>query len=275
MFFVRNLLSSWYKYWDLTKRSFIMNITYRSEVVLWFFLDLLPIVVLMFVWVSVYQGTEQISGYNLSQILQYYFLVMIVNAVTSHHFEQYRVKQIREGKIDFYLTRPLTYLSELAWSAFGGKIFYIMVSVALAGFSALVLQAFFPISFPALNLVAGLQLLALLIGGYLIEYFIALSIVLLGFWFENAEGLEHFKWIGVTLFSGQLIPISFMPEWMRSITLALPLKFVSALPIGVAQGTVSIFAVDWLYMVSFILVLWLSTFLLWRSARFKYSSAGG
>ena len=269
------LFSSWYKYWDLSKRSFIMNITYRSEVVLWFFLDLLPIVVLMFVWVSVYQGTEQISGYNLSQVLQYYFLVMVINAVTSHHFEQYRVKQIREGKIDFYLTRPLTYLSELAWSAFGGKVFYILVTVALAAFSALILQAFFPITFPTISALAAVQLLALLIGGYLIEYFIALIIVLLGFWFENAEGLEHFKWIGVTLFSGQLIPISFMPEWMRTVTEALPLKFISAMPIGVVQGTATLQLTDWLYMISFVLLLWFGTFILWRSARFKYSSAGG
>jgi ABC-2 type transport system permease protein len=266
---------SWYKYWDLTKRSFINSITYRSEVILWFFLDLLPIVVLMFVWVSVYQGIDQISGYNLAQILQYYFLVMIINGITAHHFEQYRVKQIREGKIDFYLTRPLTYLAQIAWSALGGKAFYILVTISLAAFSWLILQAFFPITFPVASPASGIQFLLLMAGGYLIEYFLALTIVLLGFWFENAEGLEHFKWIVVTLFSGHLIPIAFMPEWMKSVTLALPFKFISALPIGLMQETNTITSTDWIYLVSVIIALWIATYFLWRSARFKYSSAGG
>jgi ABC-2 type transport system permease protein len=275
MGFLKKVLPGWYKYGDLTKRAFISSITYRSEVVLWFFLDLLPIVVLMFVWVSVYQGTDQIYGFSLGQVLQYYFLVMVINALTAHHFEQYRVKQIREGKIDFYLTRPLTYLAEIAWHAVGGKLFYGLVTVALASCSWLVLQAFFPVSSLTLTLPTILQFALLMIGGYLIEYFLALTIVLLGFWFENAEGLEHFKWIVVTLFSGHLIPIAFMPEWMKQVTLALPFKFISALPIGIMQQTTSITQGDWLYLCSFIAALWIFTTILWRAARYKYSSAGG
>jgi ABC-type uncharacterized transport system permease subunit len=46
-----------------------------------------------------------------------------------------------------------------------------------------------------------------MIVAHTIQFLIALWIVLLGFWFEGSSGLEHFKWIVLSLFSGAMIPM--------------------------------------------------------------------
>jgi ABC-2 type transport system permease protein len=268
-------MSTWSKYGSVTKQAFINTITYRSEVFLWFFLDLFPFVVLMLVWMAVYKGQPTLGGYSLDAVLQYYFLVMVVTAVSSHHFEQHRVQQIRDGKIDYYLTRPFSYLGHLGWSAFGNKLFSAVTSVLLASVSMFFLQLWLPISLPSVTIPVLIQFIVLLVGAYLIEYFSALIIVLAGFWFENAEGLEHFKWIVLALFSGQLMPIVFMPPWLQHITTWLPFKFISAIPIGVLQQTIILSWTDWLYLGSTITGLWLLCQVLWHYAQYRYSSAGG
>lgn len=277
--FLNHILNRYFKqylkYLSIIRSAFNTSITYRSEVFLWFFLDLLPVIVIMFVWISVFRNTAEINGYNIQAVLQYYFLVMVINAVSSHHFESHRVQQIREGNIDYYLTRPLGYLAHVGWSALGSKLFYALSSAVLALIMLAVLQFWFPISFPSFTLTSAIQFGLLLLGAYLLEYYFSLLIVLAGFWFENAEGLEHFKWILITLFSGQMIPLAFMPDWLKHLTELLPFKFISALPIGVVQQTIQLSWFDWAYLALTLVGLTALTNIIWYFARFKYASAGG
>lgn len=263
------------KYLSVIRSAFNTSITYRSEVFLWFFLDLLPVVVIMFVWISVFRSTPELNGYSLQAVLQYYFLVMVINAISSHHFESHRVQQIREGQIDYYLTRPLGYLAHIGWSALGNKLFYAITSAVMAVIVLGLLQLWLPISFPHFTFSSFVQFSLLLVGAYLLEYYFGLLIVLAGFWFENAEGLEHFKWILITLFSGQMIPLAFMPDWMKQLTEFLPFKFISALPIGIAQQTLQVSWLDWVYLTLTLLGLASLTTTIWHFARYKYASAGG
>lgn len=263
------------KQWALTKRSFILNLTYRSELVLWFVLDILPIIILLIVWISIYAGSSELRGYQLGEIVQYYLLVSVISNLTSHHFEQYRVKQIREGAIDYYLIRPLSYLSELAFTALGNKAVFVFISLSLSAIIFFGLSFFFPLGTLTLTFSSVLQFLVLLIAAYLIEFYIALLIVLLGFWFENAEGFEHFKWFTVSLFSGYMIPLAFMPDWMARTTELLPFKFIAAIPIGVIQNTYTMQLGDWLYLTLTILGMAGATHLIWQQAKKRYTSSGG
>lgn len=263
------------KQWALTKRSFILNLTYRSELVLWFVLDILPIIILLIVWISIYAGADELRGYQLGEIVQYYLLVSVISNLTSHHFEQYRVKQIREGAIDYYLVRPLSYLSELAFTALGNKAIFIFISLSLSAVLFFGLSFFFPLGSISLSLSSVVQFLILIVAAYLIEFYIALLIVLLGFWFENAEGFEHFKWFTVSLFSGYMIPISFMPNWMARTTELLPFKFIATIPIGVIQNTYVMQVQDWLYLITSLLAMAGAAHLIWQQAKKRYTSSGG
>jgi ABC-2 type transport system permease protein len=264
-----------HKYWELTKRAFIKGITYRAQLALWFVIDFIPLGVLILVWISAFQGQASIRDYTIVSIGQYYFLAMIINAVTGNHFEQERVQEVRDGKIDYFMIRPLSYLAEIGFRALGVKILYILITFAISAVIALGTILVFNISLQIPSLLQLSQFSLLLVAGYSIDFLIALLIVLLGFWFEHADGLEHFKWIVVTLFSGFIVPIAFMPEWMARTTELLPFKYISAVPIGIIQNTRTLSIFDLIYVFSFIAFLILLVKLLWGKAIYKYSSAGG
>lgn len=260
---------------ELIKRSYIRSLAFRSEIILWLFLHTIPLVTIFAIWNSIYIGQNEIKGYSLAMILQYYFLTTVIDGFTSTHFESRRVKEIREGKIDFFLIRPLSYLKELLLRDMGGKVLYL--TLALPFF----LGIFFIIShntnasFPSASPSQWLIFIGLLATGYLIEFLAATIVVMSGFWLENAEGGEHFKWILLSLFSGWMIPIPLMPAWLQKIVNFLPLKYVYAKPIGVIQGTESLFIHDILYIIAFLVFLWLIVKILWHKSIYKYSSHGG
>lgn len=262
------------KYVELWHRAIVKSLAYRTEAFLWLVLDTLPVLVACLVWVNVFQHRSDLVGFTLGSLVQYYLFTNLLNGLTASHFEQWRVEQIRQGKIDFYLTKPLSYLQEIFWSEVGGKTFFGIMSLAFFLLLSSLVNIW--ITLPALtsSWTSWLLVIGLLIGAYLAEFLFALEIVLLGFWFEASDGLQHFKWITVGLLSGGIIPIAMMPEALRSVVNALPFKYMYAVPIGIAQGTVTMHFWQVSYFFLFLVASWAVVQITWNFARKKYSSAG-
>lgn len=263
------------KYIVLFQKAFIKSIEYRSEILIWLVLDTLPILILLLVWVGIYQTKDTIAGFGLSDMLQYYLLGMIIEGLTASHFEAWRVEQIKMGKIDYFLTRPISFLTEILLVFFGGKAFYLFVSMPLFLLVWYLTSLIFSISLPIISIIDMLSIFVLLFLAALFQAFIALIIVLLGFWFEGAQGLEHFKWIVLSIFTGLMIPIPFMPQMIQHLIYLLPFKYLYAVPIGIVQGTYQLRIIDWSYLVATIVFLYVVILLIWNRAQYKYSSAGG
>jgi ABC-2 type transport system permease protein len=263
------------KYSEIIKRSYIKAIAFRSEVFLWIVLDTLPMMVVLLVWASMYHNNTTFSGYDFSAILQYYFLVAIINGLTAAHFETWRVQEIRDGKIDYFLMRPYSYPLEILLREIGGKLFYMTFSLPFFAVTFLLISTLGSLSLPVIQPLSATIFLCLLVTTFATEFLIGRIIVYAGFWFEYSEGLEHFKWIVITLLSGWMIPTAMMPTWLGTLVESLPFKYMYSVPIGVLQNTRDLRVYDALYIGAFIAVLITINKLMWNKAQYRYSSAGG
>lgn len=263
------------KYLAIYRYMFIRSLQFRTELMIYVFLDILPFFVLFFVWQAAFTNKTEINSFTLPQITQYYFLVMIVERVTSTYFENWRSSEIREGKIDYFLTRPFSYLNEIFSKDIGGKLVSLAISLPGLGIAFFLISLVLPV---APLSVAPHQLLIFtlfMVVGYCMQFMIALWIVLLTFWFEGSSGLEHFKWISVSLFSGAMIPTTFMPDWLQTLYHLLPLKFIFAVPITYLQGSLQLTLTLFAELgIALIIMVGISR-LLWKRALLRYSSAGG
>ena len=130
-------------------------------------------------------------------------------------------------------------------------------------------------SLPSIQPLIFLQFLGLIVFGYLVEFSFAMIAVMITFWFESGEGLEHFKWIIMSIFSGYLVPVEFMPGWLRGVVEALPFKYVYSVPIQLLQGKTQLRVLDLAYIFAFLSFIYLFQTMLWRLTVRKYTSAGG
>jgi ABC-2 type transport system permease protein len=254
---------------------FIRTLQFRAEIVVYSLLDVLPFFILFFVWGAVYSQVEVINNYDLSGIVYYYLLVIFIERLTATHFEGWRSEEIRMGKIDYFLTRPFSYINELFSKELAGKLISILFSLPVLLIFYIVNVYIFNITQVTPELASVIIIIFLILSAYAIQFMIALWIVLFTFWLEGSSGLEHFKWIVLTLFSGAMIPIEFMPDWLQTIALSLPLKYVFAIPINVFQGKYNFDIGDALYVVATLIFMIIFSRLLWSKAQYKYVSAGG
>lgn len=265
-----------YKKWlALFKSYFISSLEFRTELIVWFLLAIIPTCILFVVWQSIFASRSEIGGYQLASIIQYYLLGVFINEVTASHFENRRVNQIREGKIDHYLTRPLSFMTEILVGDTARKCMFVCLTFPIYSVIWFIVSKIWPTGELYFSLTSLASFSLLVLFAFSVEFFLALLNVICGFWLEGAQGLEHFKWIIITLFSGWFMPVEFMPSWLRYMVEILPFKYMYAVPIGILQNKANLALGDFLYMGGFVALLWLIASLLWRQALRKYSSAGG
>lgn len=254
---------------------FVRTLQFRAEVVVYSFLDVLPYFVLFFVWKAIYQQVDTINNFSLGEIVNYYLLVIVIERLSATHFEGWRSEEIRMGKIDYFLTRPFSYISEIYSKEVSSKLISILFSAPVISLFFIVNVSIYSIDQSYINIRNVVLFLILMLLAHTIQFFIAFWIVLLSFWVEGSSGLEHFKWIVLTLFSGAMIPVEFMPSWLQHITAVLPFKYVFAVPISVLQNKYSLTMSDHLYLAIMLCCMVLFTKFLWNKAKLQYCSSGG
>lgn len=217
------------------------TIQYRVEIVLWILLDYTPFLLLFFLFSSIFTSSNSVEHFSFTSIVEYYFLGSIIQGLTGAHFESWRSDEIRLGKIDFLLTRPFSYLGEIAWTHVAGKLFYFTVFFPITVGMFFLIQRVFSVQlFTQISLSNIPVFLALVLVAFVLQLYFGLLITILTFWFEGAQGLQHFKWIVITLLSGAMFPIELLPSWLQTIISILPFKYVYAVPIRTLQGAMTL-----------------------------------
>jgi ABC-type uncharacterized transport system permease subunit len=173
------------------------------------------------------------------------------------------------------MVKPYSYVKDLILSDFAGKLFYFILFLPILTVFCLITYHTFNIEFPVFSFSSVATFIILLGTTYSIQLALAIIITLMTFWFEGANGLEHFKWLAFTMLSGLLLPPQFMPGWLKTLTDYSPLKYTYVIPIQVLQGSYQLIFTDWLIIGSTILVLWFLVFYTWHRAVKVYISAGG
>lgn len=254
---------------------FIRTLQFRAEVIVYSLLDVLPYFVLFFVWKAIFEQVDTINDFSLAQIINYYLLVIVIERLSATHFEGWRSEEIRMGKIDYFLTRPFSYISELYSKEVSSKLISIIFSFPIISAFFIANIFIYNIDQSYITLTNVFIFIVLMLLAHTIQFFIGLWIVLITFWMEGSSGLEHFKWIVLTLFSGAMIPIEFMPNWLQNISNILPFKYVFAVPISILQNKYSLTVIDLTYLTSLFLGMTLFSKILWSRAKLKYCSSGG
>ena len=263
------------KYLEILKFKFQTSLAFRTEVIIWVILDLLPFFLLFIVYGSIFAGHDSIKGITFSSVVFFYVIVSVLQRITSTHFEDWRCQEIRNGKVDFFFLKPFSLLKDIFFSDIAVKIFDFIMFLPFFSLFLIIAVFQFGLTIPTFGFLALLQFLLLVLISYVCQIFIAMFIVLLTFWFEASDGLQHFKWIALNLFSGSFVPREFMPSWLARATNSLPFKYMYLIPIEILQGKYTLTLSDIIYACGFLIGLFVLVKFVLGRAIYTYSSHGG
>jgi ABC-2 type transport system permease protein len=262
-------------YLTMMRLSIADAIQYRVESAIYVLYELLPPIMMMFVWLTVYQDQPSVAGYTLGQMLTYTVGVMVLRATITVHVEWALDHEIRNGQLSAALIRPFNYWAFLLADSIAWRtVRQMFVLPTLFGVLLLLAPSLGGMSFPLERLPLVLLSAAL---GYLVCFFLKLCIGFIGFWSNDIMGITTLYEVIANVVGGILIPIAMLPDWLQVVARLLPIQAVYGVPLGILLGRDDGANPLWGLglQVAWIVGLWALARVLWRAGLRQYESVGG
>lgn len=250
------------KYLAVFKISWEQGFVYRLNFTLWRVRSVLQLLLVYFIWWTVFQSKSEIFNYSQSSLLTYIMVAALIRAIILSSRAIDVAGQISEGTIVNFLIKPLGFIEYYFSRDLADKL----LNISFVIFELILLLTLLkpPIIFQQNLYILILFVIATFLG-LLLYFALAFIIGMLAFWVENAWGPLFLVSIILEGFGGGLFPIDILPKGIASILMLTPFPYLIYFPAKIYLGTLpqdeiikgfivlSIWVVSCWYMMNYVL----------------------
>lgn len=237
---------------------------------IWFWMELLVniIAVVIFVafWRAVYSTTATISGLTIDQTLNYILLAQLFKEAGQVSNAIYEIGAgLREGQITAALLRPLDYQA----SVYVQNEIQLGVGLLLNIPLALFIWFVYGLTLPSDPVVWVAFVISMLLG-HAVMFCFDWIVGCTAFYSTEIWGMSVVRHSIAMFFSGALIPLDLMPDWLRTIATILPFSQAVYLPVSLLSGITPVSDMPRIWLMQIVLLAGLfvlSRFIFNRSVR--------
>src|SRR5574344_807529 len=268
------------RYFAFTRGGIMDSFAYAGNNFLWLFGEVVGLIVLIFLWVSIFDcsSTDTINGFTLPMMLFYLISARLTNYLTSSSSTFFILGEgIREGTVTSSLTRPINYRFSLLFQSLGNMVGTFLVLFLPVYIACLVVFYFaLHIDFPAWYNILFF-LVSILFAFIILESF-DFMIGSLAFFTNALFGIMLIKNVILSFLSGSYVPIDFFPTWAQFIVrFILPFSSLTETPVFIIMGKYTIVETLWHLAIQFgwvIVLNLIDAFIYSRSVKHLVSAGG-
>jgi ABC-2 type transport system permease protein len=215
------------RYLPVVKASFMLGFIYRLHMLFTLLTNAIYIVVIYFLWRSIYRGTDTLHGMTFQQTFLYLALASSV-FVLFKTFTEWRISEdIISGEITRTLIRPTDFQGMMFAGSLGQMLMQMMLlTLPTLLLLVLVFRVQIPLGINVLFFFASIGLSFIL--SFLLDYIVGVT----SFYTQSLWGIATAKEVMVLVLSGSLIPLPFFPEAVRNVLHVLPFQAIYNVPIS-------------------------------------------
>jgi ABC-2 type transport system permease protein len=261
------------KYLILTEQAIQGAMAYRVT----FFISLLggmiQVLILYYIWKTVYWKQEDIQGFTFVQMVTYIFITYAIKNLYSFYTEVGISSKIRDGSVAMELIKPLNYQFARFFESLGSVVVEgILIGLFVLGIGF----GIFRISGPP-TVSAGVAFTVSSALSLLVNFAISYILGLFSFWTTSVFGIVNSKRFILDFFSGGLVPLAFFPGWLKNVAVILPFQAIVHIPVSIYLGRIRDGAIYYalLHQVAWVVILWGIGHVLWCQATKRITIHGG
>ena len=226
---------------------------------------------MLYLWRAVL-ANGPVHGFDWPHMKAYLLLTFVASSLVSSYVDYRMAGRIREGDVAMDLVRPVGYQRARFVEALGFGVYELGTGLLVVVVAAL---AFGGVPGPAGGEALVFAASALLV--FPLRFAVVYMSGLLVFWTQNYIGVQAGRIAVVTLCSGALVPIVFLPLWAQDVLAYLPFVGMAATPalvyVGHLTGSEAWRAVG--VQAFWVVVLWGLGRAMWGAASRKLTVHGG
>jgi ABC-2 type transport system permease protein len=217
--------------WEIAKRGWARYAAYPWATAAGVFTNTVFGFIQAYILLAVFEHRTDVGGYDTADTLTYVWLAQALIMTVYIFGWQELALRIRDGSIATDLSRPLDL--QRYWLAYDlGRAPYHLIFRGVLPFivGALVFQLQYP---SAVDLVIFFVSVAL---GVVVSLGFRFLYNASAFWFVDIRGVMIVAISLSLFFSGMVLPLTFFPDWLRTLAYALPFASIMQTPIDLWLG---------------------------------------
>ncbi|MBS6195231.1 MAG: ABC-2 family transporter protein [Clostridiales bacterium] len=262
-------------FWNAERRSAGL---YRGDFLLKILYSIIAMYGVRSLWSALYEQDPSIVGRSLSSMITYAMLAVALDIIfypsaLSAAPQNYIAQQVRTGRIDTDLLRPVSLQRQLLARNSGAALFgavWLVLPAWLLG------VLFFGLELPS-NVVCGIAFLVSGTLSFLILFSLNFMLGLLCFATTNIRQITMAYSGMLTILSGKLIPNWLYPEWVQVLIYILPFRCIFETPLNIYTGAVGNQDILYSLLVQAVwtIILFFLGKLMWNSVHKRLAVQGG
>ncbi len=267
------------KYGQVLALGIQNHLAYRFNFLARVLFSLIPLNALLMLWRTIYAADKppeaRIGGYPLEQMLAYYLVAALVNALTAVTEDDWQIAaDIRDGNINHLLAKPLDYLTYRLCLFASGRLIY--TSVAGVPLGLFVLATGVPLYWPVDPTTWFCFLLSVILTA-LLQFFLSFALAMLAFWVLEVSTFIFIVYAFEYIASGHLFPLDILPPALQGLLAWTPFPYELYFPVSIYLGktTGGQLAQGLAVQTFWVLTAWGLARWAWHRGLHRYSAVGG
>ncbi len=214
-------------YWQLFRVTLDQYFVYRLNFILWRLRVVLNLLLIYFLWSSLFLQSKQLFGYSQSTMLSYVLLISILSDIVfSSKIHEVGV-EIMMGDIINKLLKPLSFFKYVITREIADKAINVACCILEIAVLFLLLQP--KVAAPQH---AGAMVIALLfLGiGICMSFFLSFCVSMIAFWSNEIWAPRFIYFMMVFMLAGNYFPLDILPDTLYNILLYTPFPYFIFMP---------------------------------------------
>lgn len=261
-----------HKYFEIFKATINQYFVYRLSFVLWRFRVILNLILIYFLWNSVYDANRIILGYTKTEMISYVLIITFLsNVVFSSKIHEIS-GEILNGNIINQLLKPFSVIQNVMMKEAVDKLVNIVFSLVEIAILILVMR---PNVFIQTDIIVLATSFLFLLIGMGIAFFISFCISMIAFWTAEIWAPRFIYFILVFMLAGNYFPLDIIPANIYNILLYTPFPYFIFIPAkiylhGLTENTLQLFIISSTWV---LLTYWMAK-TLWQKGMKEFSFYG-
>ncbi len=264
------------KYWHVINIAIQNTLVYRVNFLFRVLFGFIPLFALISLWRTIYADkTSDVAGYSLHQMVSYYLIMTIVDALTAVNEDDWQIAaDIRDGNISQFLLKPISYPAYRLCLFFAGRLVYSVVAFVPVLLLILGLRQYF--LWPADLATFGFFMVSMVMTA-LLQFFLSYSLALMAFWLLEVSTLIFIVFAFEYIAGGHLFPVDILPGPLAKALMLTPFPYQLYFPVSVYVGKITGAALyqGLAIQAAWVFAAYLLARLVWSRGIRKYSAVGG
>ena len=230
------------RFWIHLSAFFAITLKQQLAYTAWFWANLLGQVVVMAIgvafWRAVYEVTPAVGSLDRQQTIAYVLAANVVGLVVSWSMVTDIGYMLQSGSIATELTRPVDFQLRMYATKLAEVGSTLVKHMLFLGTAAWLLFGFRPPT----DLRVWLWFLLSLLLGNAVLFFSDWLFSLGTFYTTEVRGLLILRDGVASFFSGFMIPLPILPEWLQDVATALPFGQILHTPVSIITGVIPVSA---------------------------------